>query len=171
MSPTHRARGALRARRARRARGRVLHVVRALDSDPCVGAQGRERPPALEVPGAGSERVRFRVYRGLKCRHCRHCLPRLVGLPPPNYTYNLAHITCTPSGSLGGSTHTTWRTATTGGPRSPPQGELKAMLSSHSCRHHHAPPPTPPLWPLHHHHHPHPWYTRGQRPGSSPGGC
>ena len=125
---------------------------------------------SAEAKRGGRERASHHwVYRGLKCRHCRHCLPRLVGLPPPNYTYNLAHIT--PSGSLGGSTHTTWRTATTGGPRSPPQGELKAMLSSHSCRHHHAPPPTPPLWPLHHHHHPHPWYTRGQRPGSSPGGC
>ena len=32
-------------------------------------------------------------------------------------------------------------------------------------------PPTTPSWPLQQHHRPHPWYTRGQRPGSSPGGC
>ena len=69
------------------------------------------------------------------------------------------------------SGHTIWRAATRGGPEPP----LRRRVESHAPLPHHGMrplhPPALPARPPFHYHRPHPWYTHGQRPGSSPGRC
>ena len=143
--------------RARCRAGRALPALRRADG----ASMGRMRP-LLRTGDQGNGGLRRPLFAQCEERHHG-------GLPgPPPHTRIILYYS-RPPGSPASPGTPCGEPRRAVGANHPFVGEWRAMLLCHImvCDHSTHPTCTAPF----HYHRPHPWYTHGRRPGSSPGRC